>query len=181
MFGKSNQQKYNDYLNWFADNVKDQSNWGWMRADKDCQNYNDKDSKPVPYEFGEAMFLLGDPKAMAKAIEKYQVRTRAKIEESYKYVGGNKENGLINPEYVRNNEARIATNKELAKSYGLTPTDAQMKETIEKHKPAEPTEADHWVPMSQWEAFKHFMSGKKVQSTPEATPDWRSTLPKEKK
>jgi hypothetical protein len=179
MFGFSADEKYQHYLNWFKDQVKDPSNWAEMRADKDCSNYAHEDQTPVPYSRGEALFRMGNPKLMAKAVKGYHQRTKAKIEESYKYVGSNPANGLLNEEYVKNEERRIAINKELAKSYSpYNMTDKQMKGVIEKHTPEPPPEQGQWVPMSAWEAFQHWLKGGQVQQEVKDDASWRSTQEK---
>lgn len=191
MFGLSNKEKYQHYLDWFEDQVKDRANWAMLRDDKDCANYMKLNETPIPYDFGEAMFRMGDPKKMAKAIEKYQTRTKAKIEESYKYVGGNRENGLINDQYVKNDKALQEYRKSLkkysgddnyvsdelfriakqAEDNGENVTEAIQKETNKMNGkdvnvlPEEKVQAPsgEWVELSAWQAFKHWMAGGSVE------------------
>ena len=117
MFGRSNKEKYDAYLKWFEDNVKDPVNWSWMHNDRDCQNYQTPDQKPIPYSFNEAAIRCMDPKVWDKALTSNRAKQRAFVKEQFRYVGGNPANGLINPEYVKNEEARIAMNRELHRSY----------------------------------------------------------------
>ena len=128
MFGKSNQQKYADYIKWFEEKVADPNNWGWMRADKDCENYQmtsgpdgtpSDPGTPRPYSYNEACIRFMDPKVWSVALGKNRAKQRAFVQEQFKYVGGNSANGLLNPEYIKNEEKRIAYNKELHKSYSV--------------------------------------------------------------
>lgn len=183
MFGLSNKEKYAHYLAWFEKEVSDPANWPTMRADKDCCNYQTEQMvKPEPYSFNEAAIRFMDPKVWAKALDKKHAEQRAFVKEQLQYVGGNKSSGqLINPEYVKNEEARIATNKELAKSYSVYTelSNKQIAEVNEKHREAlEPQE--NWAQMSAFQAFKHWISGGKVESVANDTQTWRQNEPKRK-
>ena len=118
MFGKSPQPKYNEYLTWFAEQVADQSNWGWMREDRDCANWqvqtdidgNSMDQgRPIPYEYGEAVFLMSDPKRMRKALTKKVENNHQKYTQMGNYINGDPKQGLINQEY----DARFENTKKL--------------------------------------------------------------------
>jgi hypothetical protein len=184
LFGDSPQEKYQKYLNWFADNVKDPNNWSWMRADRDCQNWQTKngDGKPIdpgtpiPYSMGEALFMMGDPKKMAKALSKKIESNHKKYTEMSKYINGDPDQGEINPEYQENMKVLKATQEEIKRSYGTSTelSNKQIKKMVDKNKELEQQKKEGmWVPLSQWEAFKHFISGNKVESQETQIPDWR--------
>lgn len=98
MFGWSAKEKYQHYITWFSENAKDPSNWGWMRADRDCCNWMDKDSAPRPYEFGEASLMMSDPKKMTKALTKKIESNHIKYTNMGQYINGDPKNGTVNKE-----------------------------------------------------------------------------------
>ena len=167
MFGLSPDQQYQLYLQWFQEQVKDSANWSVLRQDKDCANYTDLDSPPVPYARGEALFRMGNPKQMHKMIERYHERTTAKMRESYKHVGGNPDNPLLNPEYVRNMEVLKKTQEDLKRSYSvyaeLTPK--QIKESYRQQEAIVNPEPK-WVELTFWQALKHWWKGGKIEEKP---------------
>lgn len=174
MFGRSPDRKYQHYLNWFANEVADPSNWATMRNDKDCSNYNKPDETPVPYERGEALLRMADPRMMTKAINKSNNRHAAMRKEESKYVseGGNRV--LANPEYEKNFETLKKTQAEISRSYStyteLTPR--QMSDMQDKHKEALTPQED-WKPMSFFQAVIHWFKGGKVQQISNDTVSWR--------
>jgi hypothetical protein len=200
LFGFSADEKYQHYLDWFTNEVSDPNKWAQMRFDKDCSNYNDNDCAPIPYERGEALFRMGNPKKMSKAMKKYQAKTKAKIDESYQYVGGNPANGKLNSEYIKNDQVLQETRKRLKVYTGSTEAasdelfriarlaeiegknitevlDQEVKKMDGKPlQPEPPAPPDsQWVPLSAWEAFKHWMKGGEVDKEPQHT-DWRDAV-----
>jgi len=180
MFGKTPDQKYQDYLEWFAKEVVDEANWATMRADKDCENYQttDRDGNPIdpgkprPLQRGEALFRMGNPKKMAKALSAKHAEQRAFVKEMSQYVGGNPANGKINPEYVKNAENLKKIQDELKRSYSVYTelSNKQIEEVVDKHQAPPP---EHWVRMSPWQAFKHWLKGGKVESVADDKKTWR--------
>lgn len=108
LFGKSPDQKYADYLSWFETQVANPDNWDWLRADRDCANWAYLE-KPEPYGRGEALLMMSDPKAMAKAMSHKLEVNHQKYNEMSKYINGDPKQGLISPEYV----ARFENTKKL--------------------------------------------------------------------
>lgn len=182
--------------------VSDPKNWDELRQDKDCSNYNKLQEVPVPYDRGEALFRMGDPKKMAKALSKYQSRTKAKIQESYQYVGGNQANGKLNEEYIKNDQV-LQKIRERLKLYTGSPEAASdelfriarqaelegksIPEVFDRETkimdgqtpdvlPVESKKPDgQWVPLSAWEAFQHWLKGGTVEQE-QTAPDWRDDV-----
>lgn len=201
MFGRSPKEKYQHYLRWFNDQVKDKANWATLRQDKDCANYNHPDQVPVPYEMGEALFRMGDPKKMAKAVSKYQERTKSKILESYKYVGGNPANDLLDPEYLKNDQILQEARKTLqgytgdkdfasdelfrmakqaeAQSVSVTKHLKSQTDKMNGKDPVQsieqsPVQSERWEHMTWYQALWHWLKGNKVQQINESnSPSWR--------
>src|SRR5665213_3148897 len=154
LFSDSPDEKYAKYLKWFAENVKDQNNWSWMRADRDCQNWSSENTQPIPYERGEALAMMGDMKALHKALGKKIEANHKKYDNMSKYINGDPDQGTINPEYQQNMKALKETQEEIKRSYGTSHelSAKQIKKMSDKNLEAEKAKGDGvWVSMSQWE------------------------------
>jgi len=114
MFGKTPKEKYQHYLDWFANEVLDPSNWAQMRKDQDCANWQTQiedidgnltpldPGKPVPWDYSMALFKMSDPKKMAKAMVAKKASNFQKYTEMSKYINGDPKQGTFNLEYARN-------------------------------------------------------------------------------
>lgn len=120
------QKKYQDYLTWFEENVKDPANWDWMRKDKDCSNWMTSTldengdhipfdpGKPVPYSIGEALIMMMDPKVWQQAISTHKIVRNAKYAEMSKYVNGDKKQGILSDEFLERHRQGQELNRMLA-------------------------------------------------------------------
>ena len=172
MFGKTPDQKYQHYLEWFAKEVSDPANWDQMRKDRDCANYQTTDrdgnpidpGKPVPFPRGEALVRMADPRKLAKAVNFANARHAAMRQEESKYVSEGGKKVLANPEYEKNWHALKKTQEEIKRSYSVYTqlTDKQMNDIKEKHREALEPQVD-WKPMTWWQALLHWLAGNEVQ------------------
>jgi len=167
MFGRSDDEKVAKYLAWFAEQVADPANWDMLRNDKDCANYMHPEQTPIPYDRGEILFRHGNPKIMQRMLSKNRQKQRDFVKDMSQYVGGNPANGLINPEYVKNEEIRQKTNEDLKKSYSVyTELSTKQIKDVQEEQRASYEPQGKWVEMSMWEAFQHWLDGGKVEEKP---------------
>lgn len=124
MFGLSNRDKYEKYLAWFSDQVKDPNNWDDLRRDHDCSNNSQSDwennTTPLPIGFSEACFRFSDPKKMQKAMSKKLEANHKKYTDMGQYVNGDPRQGKLNPEYLARFENTKKFKEQMAKYMGST-------------------------------------------------------------
>lgn len=120
MFAKSPNQKYQDYLDYFTVQVADPANWDALRADRECTNWACPEEAPVPLMRGEALFRMGDPKKMAKAVLNKREQRRLHYAELSQYVNGDPKQGKLNPEYLARFE-NTEKLRQMLKNYSGSP------------------------------------------------------------
>jgi len=172
----NNETKYKKYLKWFEDNVKDESNWSWMRKDRDCQNWETSDQdiegnltpkdpgKPIPWDMSTAIFMMSDPKKMAKALGRAIGSNKKMYDEMSQYINGDPKQGTFNKEYAKNYENLKILQAEMNKQYSVYTQfhpdhlEAIVEQHMEKHKEV----TEEWRPLSWWEALWHKLTGNEV-------------------